>query len=171
MDNKRQKLLPNVKLENNGTKNRKCVTQHLKKLHTSMHVPKHCPKVSKARVISTQNRFEILNSVENIESAFECVDNVAGNKLANTFVDCKQRNTCVSNGTVVNKTAVKSQKCKVTNVVSLNDCSSDKTSQEVSTLDKCQNNCTGELNTSKKSCELNDTALHRAAAKSQKRYC
>ena len=74
----------------------------------------------------------------------------------------------MSNGTVVNKTAVKSQKCKVINVVSLNDSSSDKTSQEVSTLDNCQNNCTGELNISKKSCELNDTALHRAAAKSQK---
>ena len=47
-----------------------------------------------------------------------CVDSVAGDKLANTFVDCKQSNTCVSNETAVNKTAVKFQKCNVRNRVS-----------------------------------------------------
>ena len=133
-----------------------------------MHVPKHCPKVSKPRVISTQNRFEILNSVENIESAFDSVDKVAGNKLANTSVLCKQGVNRVSNSTVVKKTAVKSQKSNVINVVSTHDSSSDKTSQQVSKLDKCQNNCTGESNISKKSCESIDTAVHRTATTSQK---
>ena len=53
-------------------------------------------------------------------------------------------------------------------IVSVNDSNNDKTSHEVSKLDKCQNDCTGETNMSKKFCVLNETAVHKTAAKLQK---
>ena len=81
------------------TGNRDNETQGLHLSNKTTHVNKCFSKVSKANIIPIQNRFDVLNNIDNsTDNAFQCVVNVKCDTLPGVFGKGKQ-----SDGSAMNK--------------------------------------------------------------------